>query len=120
MRSRRFRRLMWLFSQALKADTTRVRLKPDSTYNRRIPRRLREVGAKPRRSRHCKRPRFAGCRFLVLVPGPGPRSATELRLGKAREADSRRESGNLTPGASNSTARETPQGGPRVNPSRDP
>src|SRR5437867_801895 len=38
--------------------STEARLKPDATYvrtTRRIPRRPREVGAKPTRSRHCKR-----------------------------------------------------------------
>src|SRR4051794_19610631 len=60
----------------------------------------------PTRSRHCKRLRFA--RFLDLG-SRSSESVTELRLGKACEADSRRESGNLTTGASCFSARRTPK-----------
>src|SRR4051794_28437021 len=60
----------------------------------------------PTRSRHCKRLRFA--RFLDLG-SRSSESVTELRLGKACEADSRRESGNLITGAACFSARRTPK-----------
>ena len=73
----------------------RVRRLPDASYSRRSPRRPREVGAKPTRSRHCKR------RARSLGPwtcsGPGP--VTELRPGKTcAAAVTIRESGNLASG----------------------
>jgi hypothetical protein len=61
--------------------------------NRRSPRRPREVGARPTRSRHCKR----GARLTgpwSIVPGPWY-PVTGLRPGKTRDAALIRESGNL-------------------------
>jgi hypothetical protein len=84
---------------------------------RRSPRRPREMGVKPIRSRHCKRSRRAWSLHLgpsllgpcLLVPS--------LSIGLGRRAQrSLRKSGNLTVRGRPSTARATPKGARCVSP----